>query len=246
MEPISLIVAAIVAAVAAKAGDRATDAVVEGGEGALRRIVSRVRERFSETADEDATKALELVEQVPDSKRLIEQLAVAVDRHVTDEPAFAGAPEGFGRAGAGRWSATSGRSHRTRSAIRWYRSPECTQARSPSRTPRHRPASPRTDGRVLLGDGAWRSEVGFGKPERSDQPRHGFDDQDRLQRSVAPCAVATGGRTGRAQRELARAPGTCALRRDPLRRARRAAGGARVVGATRRAVWSVRHRRAGR
>ena len=95
MEPISLIVAAIVAAVAAKAGDRATDAVVEGGEGALRRIVSRVRERFSETADEDATKALELVEQVPDSKRLIEQLAVAVDRHVTDEPAFAGVLKGL-------------------------------------------------------------------------------------------------------------------------------------------------------
>jgi post-segregation antitoxin (ccd killing protein) len=90
MEPISLTVAAIVAAVAAKASDRATDAVVEGGEGALRRVVERVRDRFTETADEDASKALELVEQVPDSKRLVEGLAVAVDRHVVDEPAFAG------------------------------------------------------------------------------------------------------------------------------------------------------------
>ncbi len=89
MEPISLTVAAIVAAVAAKASDRATDAVVEGGEGALRRVVGSVRERFFETADDDATKALELVEQVPDSKRLIDDLAVAVDRHVVGEPAFA-------------------------------------------------------------------------------------------------------------------------------------------------------------
>ena len=93
MEPISLTVAAIIATVATKASDRATDAVVDGGEGVLRRIVTRVRERFSETADEDATKALALVEQVPDSQRAVQQLAGAVDRHVLDEPAFAGALE---------------------------------------------------------------------------------------------------------------------------------------------------------
>ena len=89
MEPISLTVAAIVAAVAAKATDHAADAVVEGGEGALRRVIGRVRERFAGAGDEDGARALELVEQVPDSPRLVRGLAEAVDRHVVEEPGFA-------------------------------------------------------------------------------------------------------------------------------------------------------------
>jgi hypothetical protein len=93
MEPISLTVAAIVAAVAARAQDDVVDAVVEGGEGVLRRVVTRVRERFSGTADADGTKALALVEEVPDSKRAVQLLAAAVDRHVVNEPAFANALE---------------------------------------------------------------------------------------------------------------------------------------------------------
>jgi hypothetical protein len=89
MEPISLTVAAIVAAVAARAQDDVLDAVVEGGEGVLRRVVARVRERFCDAGDADGAQALELVEQVPDSRRLVRGLAEAVDRHVVDEPAFA-------------------------------------------------------------------------------------------------------------------------------------------------------------
>jgi hypothetical protein len=97
-----LTVAAIVAAVAARAQDDAVDAIVEGGESGLSRVVARVRERFSDSGDEDATKALELVEQVPDHTRLIEELAVAVDRHVVNESAFgAGLEELAAQAQAG-------------------------------------------------------------------------------------------------------------------------------------------------
>ena len=89
MEPISVTVAAIMAALAARASDRAVDATVQGGEGVLRRIASRVRERFAAADDEDAMGALELVERVPDSKMLVEQLAAAVNRYAVGDPVFA-------------------------------------------------------------------------------------------------------------------------------------------------------------
>jgi hypothetical protein len=82
MEPISLTVSAIVAALAAKARDRAIDATVVGGEGVLHRLVSRLRARFSDTDDRDATETLELVERMADSPKLVADLAKAVERHV--------------------------------------------------------------------------------------------------------------------------------------------------------------------
>jgi len=87
VEPVTLGV--IVAALASKTFDRAVEASVEGGEGVLRRLVSRVRQRFSGAGDLEATGALELVEEVPDSQRLAGQLAEAVDRHAGADPAFA-------------------------------------------------------------------------------------------------------------------------------------------------------------
>jgi hypothetical protein len=89
VEPISLAVAAIVAAVASKAQDRAVDTTVEGGENVLRHVVGRLRYRFSGAGDADATRALELVEEVPDSPKFVEMLAVAVDRHASADAAFA-------------------------------------------------------------------------------------------------------------------------------------------------------------
>ena len=88
MEPVSLTVAAIVAMIAAKASDRAADAAVDGGESVLRRIAARVRRRFGDEDDEQASGVLELVEQAPDSKLLTARLADAIDNHVTASPEF--------------------------------------------------------------------------------------------------------------------------------------------------------------
>lgn len=88
VEPVSLIVAALVAALAPRAADRALDATVDVGEGVLRRLVDRVRQRFADEGDVEASRVLDLVEQVPDSQLLIEQLATAIDRHATNAPAF--------------------------------------------------------------------------------------------------------------------------------------------------------------
>ena len=87
VEPVTLGV--IVAALASKTFDRAVDASVEAGEGILRRLVSRVRERFSGAGDLEAVRVLELVEEVPDSQRLTGQLAAAVDLHAVADQTFA-------------------------------------------------------------------------------------------------------------------------------------------------------------
>jgi hypothetical protein len=84
MEPLTLGV--IVAALVAKAGERATERAVDGGEGVLRRLVARLRVRFS--GDEAAAGALALVERVPDSTSLVGELAAWIDRYATADQGF--------------------------------------------------------------------------------------------------------------------------------------------------------------
>lgn len=86
MEPASLTLGAIVAGLVAKASERATERAVDGGEGALRRLVARVRERFAD--DEDAAGSLALVQRAPDSAVLVRELAEQIARWVTDHPEF--------------------------------------------------------------------------------------------------------------------------------------------------------------
>ena len=85
MEPVSLTLGAIVAGLVAKAGERASERAVDGSEDAVRRLVGRLRQRFSD--DAPAAGALALVEQEPDGTSSIAHLAAHVDQHAAD-PGF--------------------------------------------------------------------------------------------------------------------------------------------------------------
>ena len=78
----------LAAALVAKALDRAQGKAVDQGEGALKRLVELVRGRLSGAGDKEGSKALERVEEVPDSKSRIEALALLLEKQVDDEPEF--------------------------------------------------------------------------------------------------------------------------------------------------------------
>ncbi len=86
MEPVTLTLGAIAAGLVAKAAERAGDRAVEGGENVLRRLVSRVRERFGD--DEPAARALALVERTPDDGASVKALAARIAEHATVDPDF--------------------------------------------------------------------------------------------------------------------------------------------------------------
>lgn len=79
---------AIAAALVAKAADKAAERAVEGGEGALARLVGWLRRRFSADEEHDGATALAHVEEVPDSPSRLTALAEVLDRR-------AGADDGF-------------------------------------------------------------------------------------------------------------------------------------------------------
>jgi hypothetical protein len=83
---IELALGAAVAALIAKALDRAGEKAVDQGEGAVRRLVELVRGRLSETDDEEGTKALERVEDAPDSPSRVEALARLLGERAKDNP----------------------------------------------------------------------------------------------------------------------------------------------------------------
>src|SRR4051794_4417152 len=80
VEPISLSLGAIVAGLIAKASERASEEAVDAGDGALRRLVSAVRERFAHRGDEVVGQALASVAEVPDSPSRVRGLAELVDQ----------------------------------------------------------------------------------------------------------------------------------------------------------------------
>jgi hypothetical protein len=89
MEPISITIGAAVAALLAKAWERTLDATADAGQATLQRLADRVRQRFAQESDDHALRALELVEQVPDSELLTGRLAGAIDHHAGIDPEFA-------------------------------------------------------------------------------------------------------------------------------------------------------------
>ena len=84
MEPVSSTLGAIAAALVAKAAERA----VEGGEGALVRVVGWLRQRFSGEGQHEAQTALAYVEEVPDSRSRLGALAEAIDRRAAADAGF--------------------------------------------------------------------------------------------------------------------------------------------------------------
>lgn len=85
VDPVTL--GAIVAALVAKASDKAVEAAVGGGAGALGRLVGWLRGRFSDDTTPEEAAALTKVEEVPHSATRVGELAAVVDRRAAD-PAF--------------------------------------------------------------------------------------------------------------------------------------------------------------
>jgi hypothetical protein len=88
VEPVSLTLGAIAAAVVAKAADKSAEGVVEGGAGAARRLLGWLRERFTADGDSDGAKALDRVEDAPDSPSRLQELASALDRRAVGDAGF--------------------------------------------------------------------------------------------------------------------------------------------------------------
>lgn len=87
VEPISLVVAVIVS-LAAKSSARGAEGMLEDEQGVLRHSAGRLRDLLANRGAQDASEALDLLERAPDSRLLVEKLAVAVDRHAVAEPPF--------------------------------------------------------------------------------------------------------------------------------------------------------------
>jgi len=88
VEPFSLTLGAIGAALVAKAAEKAAERAVEGGEGALARLVSWLRVRFSAEAEREGATALAGVEEVPDSPSRLKALAEVLDRRAEADGGF--------------------------------------------------------------------------------------------------------------------------------------------------------------
>ncbi|MEX1140714.1 MAG: hypothetical protein WD399_05195 [Thermoleophilaceae bacterium] len=87
VDPASLSLAAFAAILVAKTVDRVADQAVSGGEAVLKRLAAAVRARFSAHDDDEGLRALERVEDAPDSPARLQALADAIDRQAVD-PSF--------------------------------------------------------------------------------------------------------------------------------------------------------------
>lgn len=85
---IEVALGSIAAALVRKALDRAGEKTVDQGEGVLRRLVELVKGRLSEAGDEQACRALERVEDAPDSLSRVEALAHVLEERVKVDPEF--------------------------------------------------------------------------------------------------------------------------------------------------------------
>lgn len=92
VEPVTLGV--IAAALVAKALDRAEDDAVDAGEGALRRLIALVRDRFSGEKEAAGT-ALARVEDAPDSPKRVRELAGVIDALADRDGGFRSELEGL-------------------------------------------------------------------------------------------------------------------------------------------------------
>ena len=88
VEPVSLSVGAVVAALIVKAAEKAGEAAVDAGGGAVGRLLSAVRQRFSREQDERATATLERVEDPPVGPKQRDALAATIDAYAADDPGW--------------------------------------------------------------------------------------------------------------------------------------------------------------
>jgi hypothetical protein len=89
VEPLSASLGVVVAALIVKAAEKAGEAAVEGGAGALSRLVAAVRQRFSSAGDAQATATLERVEDPPVGAKQRDALAEVIDAYAAEDGGWA-------------------------------------------------------------------------------------------------------------------------------------------------------------
>jgi hypothetical protein len=86
MDPVTLTVGGVAAALIAKAVDKTGDKTADAGWAVVGQLVGRIRRHFREHGDDADQAALAGVEDAPDSRKRIEVLAAAIDRHTGSDP----------------------------------------------------------------------------------------------------------------------------------------------------------------
>ena len=88
MEPVSLTLGAVVAALLTKAAEKSGENLADAAKAAVGRLVGWLRDRFTQTGDEEGSKALAWAEGAPDSPTRMKDLASVVDRRAATDPGF--------------------------------------------------------------------------------------------------------------------------------------------------------------
>ena len=88
VEPVSLTVGALVATLLTKAAERGGESLSDAAKAAVSRLVGWLRDRFTQTGDEEGSHALAWAEGAPDSLSRMRALADVVDRLAEADPEF--------------------------------------------------------------------------------------------------------------------------------------------------------------
>jgi len=88
VEPVSLTVGAVVAALMTKAAEKGGENLADAAKAAIGRLVEWLRDRFTQTGDEEGSQALAWVEGAPDSPSRARALADVVDQRADADPEF--------------------------------------------------------------------------------------------------------------------------------------------------------------
>jgi hypothetical protein len=88
VEPVSLTVGALVAALLTKAAEKGGENLADAAKAAVGRLVGWLRDRFTQTGDEEGSQALAWAEGAPDSPSRLRALAEVVDRRAVADPEF--------------------------------------------------------------------------------------------------------------------------------------------------------------
>ena len=88
VEPVSLTVGAVVAALLTKAAEKGGENLADAAKAAVGRLVGWLRERFTQTGDDEGSQALAWAEGAADSPSRMRDLASVVNRRAAADPEF--------------------------------------------------------------------------------------------------------------------------------------------------------------
>jgi hypothetical protein len=88
VEPVSLTVGVLAAALLTKAAEKGGENLADAAKAAVGRLAGWLRDRFTQTGDEEGSQALAWAEGAPDSPSRMTALAEVVDRRAEADPEF--------------------------------------------------------------------------------------------------------------------------------------------------------------